>query len=90
MPQQESTVVKLYVSNIPYAWADGDLKALFAKVGTVTEGRVIFDRDTGKSKGYGFVTVDTWPNPAGHWRRLQGVEVEGRTLTVDVARGKAS
>jgi RNA recognition motif-containing protein len=87
---QESTVVKLYVSNLPYAWQDDDLRGLFQRVGTVTEARVICDRDSGKSKGYGFVTLDTYPEPPGHWRRLQGVEVGGRTLTVDVARGKAS
>lgn len=90
MPQQESTVVKLYVSNVPYSMTDPELKALFQRVGTVTEHRIIRDRESGQSKGYGFVTVDTFPNPPGHWRRLQGCEVDGRTLTVDVARGKAS
>lgn len=91
MPQQ--TVVKLYVSNIPYSWRKERLMEFFAQLGKVTEGRVILDRDTDESRGFGFVSVDVHPHGPDHWRTMQGVEVEGdhgelRTLTIDIAKPK--
>lgn len=86
------TVVKLYVSNIPYSWGEAELEALFVDMGKVTECRVIRDRDTGKSKGFGFVSIDTWPRPTDCWHVLQGSEVSDsrgpRRLTIDMAKPK--
>lgn len=86
------TVVKLYVSNIPYSWGEDELEALFRDMGTVTERRVIRDRETGRSKGFGFVSIDTWPKPTDCWHVLQGTEVSDsrgtRRLTIDMAKPK--
>ena len=81
---------------MPYSWNEEDLKELFRQVGRVTEKRIIRNRDTQESLGYGFVTVDCHPHGPGHWRVLQGSEVDGfdrngkqtrRVLTIDIARG---
>ena len=73
---------KLYVGNLPYSVADGDLERLFAAHGTVRSAQVIMDRDTGRSKGFGFVEMDSDDQANAAINALNGKEVDGRTLTV--------
>ena len=79
--------MKLYVGNLPYNISDDQLGAIFAKFGTPDSARVITDRDTGQSKGFGFVEFSN----ADHAREalsLNGTEFGGRALKVNEARPK--
>lgn len=77
---------KLYVGNLPYGVADSDLQNLFEPHGTVQSAQVIMDRDTGRSKGFGFVEMDSPEQAEAAVAALNGQEVSGRTLTVNEAR----
>ncbi len=79
---------KLYVGNLPYSVADSDLQQLFGAHGTVQSAQVIMDRDTGRSKGFGFVEMSTDAEAQAAIAELNGKEVEGRALTVNEARPK--
>ena len=79
---------KLYVGNLPYGVADGDLQRLFEPHGTVESAQVIMDRDTGRSKGFGFVEMGSDQEAQAAIQALNGKEVEGRALTVNEARPK--
>lgn len=74
---------KLYVGNLPYSTTDSDLETLFAAYGSVQSAQVITDRDTGRSKGFGFVEMD---NAEAAIEALNGKDMGGRTLTVNEAR----
>ena len=76
----------LYVGNLSYDVADGDLQNLFETHGTVQSARVIKDRDTGRSKGFGFVEMDSGEQAQAAIAALNGQEVNGRALTVNEAR----
>lgn len=77
---------KLYVGNLPYSVADSDLESLFAAHGTVQSAQVIMDRDTGRSKGFGFVEMSSNDEAQAAISALNGKDVDGRTLTVNEAR----
>jgi hypothetical protein len=77
---------KLYVGNLPYAVTDSDLKGLFAQHGVVQSVQIIFDRDTGRSKGFGFVEFASEREAQAAIDAMNGKEVEGRKLTVNEAR----
>jgi RNA recognition motif-containing protein len=79
---------KLYVGNLAYSVGDGDLEQLFAAHGTVQSAQVIMDRDTGRSKGFGFVEMGSDQEAQAAIAALNGKEVEGRALTVNEARPK--
>src|SRR5438067_2593575 len=79
---------KLYVGNLPYSVTDSDLEQLFAPHGTVQSAQVIMDRDTGRSKGFGFVEMGSDAEAKAAIAALNGVEKEGRALTVNEARPK--
>jgi RNA recognition motif-containing protein len=79
---------KLYVGNLPYSVADSDLEQLFAAHGAVQSAQVIMDRDTGRSKGFGFVEMSSDQEAQAAIQALNGQQVEGRTLTVNEARPK--
>jgi len=79
---------KLYVGNLAYGLGDGDLEQLFAAHGTVQSAQVIMDRDTGRSKGFGFVEMGSDQEAQAAITALNGKEVEGRPLTVNEARPK--
>jgi RNA recognition motif-containing protein len=79
---------KLYVGNLPYSVADSDLQQLFEPFGTVQSAQVIIDRDTGRSKGFGFVEMGSDSEAQAAINGLNGVEKEGRPLTVNEARPK--
>ena len=79
---------KLYVGNLSYDVQDSDLQQLFAQYGTVSSARVVTDRDTGRSKGFGFVEMGTDEEAEASISALNGHEVGGRALTVNEARPK--
>jgi RNA recognition motif-containing protein len=79
---------KLYVGNLSYNVTDGDLQQIFEPHGTVSSAQVIMDRDTGRSKGFGFVEMGSDSEAQAAIAALNGAEVEGRTLTVNEARPK--
>jgi RNA recognition motif-containing protein len=79
---------KLYVGNLPYSVRDSDLEDLFAAHGAVQSAQVIIERDTGRSKGFGFVEMSNDQEAQEAISALNGREMEGRTLTVNEARPK--
>jgi RNA recognition motif-containing protein len=79
---------KLYVGNLGYDMADSDLMKLFAAHGTVESAQVIMDRDTGRSKGFGFVEMKTDQEAQAAIAALNGQDNGGRPLTVNEARPK--
>lgn len=77
---------KLYVGNLAYSMRDNDLLQAFSAFGTVSSARVMMDRDSGRSKGFGFVEMSN-PNEAqAAIEGLNGKEYEGRNLVVNEAR----
>jgi RNA recognition motif-containing protein len=79
---------KLYVGNLAYGVTDSDLVRLFEPYGAVQSAQVIMDRDTGRSKGFGFVEMGTDQEAQAAIAALNGQESDGRTLTVNEARPK--
>ncbi|HSS44167.1 MAG TPA: RNA-binding protein [Thermoanaerobaculia bacterium] len=77
---------KLYVGNLTYETSTGDLEQLFGAHGTVQSAQVIMDRDTGRSKGFGFVELTNNSQATAAMGALNGKEVNGRALTVNEAR----
>jgi RNA recognition motif-containing protein len=79
---------KLYVGNLSYDVTDGTLEQMFAAHGTVQSAQVIMDRDTGRSKGFGFVEMGSDQEAQAAIQALNGQQVGGRSLTVNEARPK--
>ena len=79
---------KLYVGNLTYEVGDGELLQMFEAFGTVQSAQVIMDRDTGRSKGFGFVEMGSDQEAQAAIAALNGAEVDGRSLTVNEARPK--
>lgn len=77
---------KLYIGNLPYSTTDADLQALFAKAGAVKSAAVIKDRETGRSKGFAFVEMETQQDMDNAISMFNGKDFQGRALTVNVAR----
>ena len=77
---------KLYVGNLPYGVTDSDLQNLFEPHGTIQSVQVIMDRDTGRSKGFGFVEMDSAEQAQAAIAALNGQDLNGRALTVNEAR----
>ena len=77
---------KLYVGNLSYDVTDSALEQLFAAYGTVQSAQVIMDRDTGRSKGFGFVEMGSDQEAQAAIAGLNGKESGGRSLTVNEAR----
>ena len=80
--------VKLYVGNLSYQTTDDDLRALFAKAGTVTSVAVIKDRDSGASKGFGFVEMTTQAEAQNAIKMLDNYQMGERALKVNFAKPK--
>jgi cold-inducible RNA-binding protein len=80
---------KLYVGNLGYGVTDSDLSAMFEAHGTVQSAQVIMDRDTGRSKGFGFVEMGSDQEAQAAIAALNGKDSGGRSLTVNEARPKA-
>ena len=79
---------KLYVGNLGYGIGDSDLEKLFTTYGSVRSAQVIKDRDTGRSKGFGFVEMGNDQEAQAAITALNGKEIDGRTLVVNEARPK--
>jgi RNA recognition motif-containing protein len=79
---------KLYVGNLAYSVRDDDLQQAFAQFGTVSSAKVMMDRDTGRSKGFGFVEFADDNEAKSAITALSGQEFSGRALTVNEARPK--
>lgn len=77
---------KIYVGNLPWRATDAQLSDLFSPHGEVIEARIITDRETGRSRGFGFVTMASSEGAQGAIRALNGYSVEGRALVVNEAR----
>ncbi|NLF69156.1 MAG: RNA-binding protein [Candidatus Anammoximicrobium sp.] len=77
---------KLYVGNLPYSVSDSDLQRLFEPHGAVQSAQVVVDRDTGRSKGFGFVEMETGEAAQAAISALNGQDFSGRSLTVNEAR----
>ena len=79
---------KLYVGNLTYEVTDAGLQQLFGEFGSVRSAQVVMDRDTGRSKGFGFVELSNDQEADQAIAALNGKDFNGRTLTVNEARPK--
>ncbi len=77
---------KLYVGNLPYSTTEEDLRELFSQAGAVTSVALIKDRDSGRSKGFGFVEMETQADAQAAIAKFNNYEYQGRNLTVNIAR----
>ena len=77
---------KLYVGNLPYNTADADLESMFSVAGTVKSAQVIKDRESGRSKGFGFVEMSSAEEANAAINMFHGKDFNGRPLTVNLAR----
>src|SRR6478609_6813703 len=77
---------KLYVGNLPFASTAQDLEALFGQVGTVSVVEIIFDKFTGRSRGFAFVTMGSGEEAQKGVDKFHGHQIEGRALAVNIAR----
>ncbi len=78
--------MKLYVGNLSFQTSSEDLQELFAQAGTVESASVVEDRDTGRSRGFGFVEMSSKEEGQAAIQQLNGKEVGGRALTVNEAK----
>ena len=77
---------KLYVGNLPYTVRDGDLEQSFSQFGAVTSAKVMMERDTGRSKGFGFVEMGSDAEAQAAIEGMNGQPMGGRSLVVNEAR----
>ena len=77
---------KLYVGNLPYSVRDSDLEQAFGQFGTVTSAKVMMERDTGRSKGFGFVEMGSDPEAQAAINGMNGQPLGGRSVVVNEAR----
>jgi RNA recognition motif-containing protein len=80
----------MYVSNLSFHTSDEDLKKLFSQFGAVSSAKVITDRETGKSRGFGFVEMDSDTEAKEAIKNLNNKDIEGRAMAVSVAREKTT
>lgn len=77
---------KLYVGNLAYSIRDNDLEQAFSQYGSVASAKVMMERDSGRSKGFGFVEMRSPAEAQAAIQGLHGKQIDGRALTVNVAR----
>jgi RNA recognition motif-containing protein len=80
--------VKLYVGNLPFGTTDQDLESLFGQSGQVESASIVTDRDTGRSRGFAFVEMDSRESADAAIQNLNGREIDGRSIVVNEARPK--
>ena len=78
--------MKLYIGNLPFSATDADLREVFGAHGTVTDAIVMMDRVTGRSRGFGFVTMGSPEEGRAAITAMSGADMGGRNLTVNEAR----
>ena len=81
---------KLYVGNLPYTATDASLREAFSASGTVDSATVISDRDTGQSKGFGFVEMSTDQEAQAATQAMNGASLDGRQIKVSEAKPKGA
>lgn len=81
---------KLFIGSLPWSITSDSLRELFAQFGEITEAIVITDRQTGRSKGFGFVTFANPDDAQKAMDEMNNKEVEGRTIVVNIARPRES
>lgn len=79
----------LFVGNLPFSTGTPELEQLFGQYGSVSRAQVITDRDTGRSRGFGFVEMDDETEAQAAIEALDGYDLGGRNLTVNVARERS-
>ncbi len=79
---------KLYVGNLPYSVTDDSLRSNFSEFGAVASAKVMTDRETGRSKGFGFVEMGSEAEAQSAIEGLNGQSVDGRAIVVNVSRPK--
>ncbi|KAK8585775.1 hypothetical protein V6N13_050747 [Hibiscus sabdariffa] len=89
-PLYPETEFKLFVGNLSWSVTSESLTQAFQEYGSVVGARVLYDGETGKSRGYGFVSYSTKPEMEAAIQSLNGVELEGRALRVSLAEGRRS
>ena len=77
---------KLYVGNLPYSVRDDDLQQAFGEFGTINSAKVMMERDTGRSKGFGFVEMGSDAEAQAAINGMNGQSLGGRSITVNEAR----
>lgn len=77
---------KLYVGNLPYSFSDSDMQQAFGQFGTVSSAKVMMERDTGRSKGFGFVEMGSDAEAQAAIKGMNGQSMGGRDLVVNEAR----
>ncbi len=82
--------VKVFVGNLPFAVTDEKLKTEFAKFGNVESARVVTDKHTSRSRGYGFVEFADQASAEAAIQGMNGQQMEGRPLTVNLAKTQGS
>ena len=78
--------MNMYVSNLSFHTTDEDLKKLFMQYGTVASAKVITDRETGRSRGFGFVEMESAKEANEAMKNVNNKDIEGRPISVTVAR----
>jgi RNA recognition motif-containing protein len=86
MMEEAAEKNKLYVGNLPYSTTQDQLKEMFAEAGEVVDAVVISDKFSGRSKGFGFVTMKDEAAAEAAIKAMDGKEMEGRAIKVNVAR----
>ncbi len=81
---------KIYVGNLPYTSTEQELEELFGQYGPVSRANIVTDRDTGRSRGFGFVEMENQADGQAAIDALNGQEWGGRTLTVNEARPRSN
>lgn len=77
---------KIYVGNLPYSVTDATLESNFSEFGSVSSAKVMMDRETGRSKGFGFVEMASAEVAEAAIKALDGMSVDGRSIVVNLAR----
>ena len=80
--------MNIYVSNLSFHTSESDLNNLFSKFGTVTSAKIIMDRETNRSRGFGFIEMPSEEEGSAALFALNNKEIEGRMLSVSVAKQK--
>lgn len=86
LPEEATVVMKLFVGNLSWDATPADLEALFGEVGAVTSANIITDRESGRSRGFGFIEMENDDEARAAVERFHEHEFMGRPLTVNEAR----
>ena len=86
---QGESPVNIFVGNLPFSATEGDLRGLFSDYGTVDSAAIITDRETGRSRGFGFVELAADARAADAIRDIDGTDLQGRNINVNEAKPRS-